>query len=156
VNLLAKLKTRFASEAEPEHLRLGKLGELAAKKFLQKQGLKFLTANFRSDRGEIDLIFRDKGQKGLGRIFIGNGTDCLVFAEVKTRSSEDWTRPAAAVNAEKRRRLSRCALDYLRLLKNPPIKIRFDVVEVLLKDGAVQEVRHLPNTFSLSAPYRYG
>jgi len=41
-------------------------------------------------------------------------------------------------------------------LKNPPIKIRFDVVEVLLKDGAVQEVRHLPNTFSLSAPYRYG
>jgi len=26
----------------------------------------------------------------------------------------------------------------------------------LLTDGAVREVRHLPNTFSLSAPYRYG
>ena len=142
VNLLAKLKTRFASKAEPEHLIRGKQGERAAKKFLQKAGLKFLAANFRTERGEIDLVLRDK--------------DCLVFAEVKTRSSEDWTRPAAAVNAEKRRRLSRCALDYLRLLKNPPIKIRFDVVEVLLKDGAVQEVRHLPNTFSLSAPYRYG
>ena len=49
-----------------------------------------------------------------------------------------------------------CALDYLRLLKNPPIKIRFDVVEVLLQDGAVAEVRHLPNTFTLSAPWRYG
>ena len=88
--------------------------------------------------------------------FIRNGTDCLVFVEVKTRSSEDWLRPAAAVNKEKRRRLSRCALDYLRLLKNPPIKIRFDVVEVLLQDGAVAEVRHLPNTFTLSAPWRYG
>jgi putative endonuclease len=142
VNILARLKTCFADKAEPEHLRRGKLGERAAKKHLQKAGLKFLTANFRSARGELDLVFRDN--------------DCLVFVEVKTRSSEDWTRPAAAVNAEKRRRLSRCALDYLRLLKNPPVKIRFDVVEVLLRDGAVAEVRHLPNTFALSAPLRYG
>ena len=82
--------------------------------------------------------------------------DCLVFIEVKTRSSEDWTRPAAAVDARKRRLLSQTALDYLRLLKNPQVKIRFDIVEVLLTDGEVREVRHLPNTFSLSAPYRYG
>jgi hypothetical protein len=27
---------------------------------------------------------------------------------------------------------------------------------VLLLDGAVREIRHLPNTFSLSKPYRYG
>ena len=142
VNLLAKLKTSFAGKAEPEHLRRGKLGELAAKKHLQKHGLKFLTANFSSKRGEVDLIFRDD--------------DCLVFIEVKTRSSEEWTRPAAAVNARKRKLLSRTALDYLRLLKNPPIKIRFDVVEVLLDDGNVAEIRHLPNTFALSKPYRYG
>jgi putative endonuclease len=82
--------------------------------------------------------------------------DCLVFVEVKTRSSEDWTRPAAAVNAAKRRRLSRTALDYLKRLKQPPVKVRFDIVEVLLHDGVVGEVRHLPNTFALSAPYRYG
>ena len=109
---------------------------------MRKRGLKFLTANFRSERGEIDLVFRD--------------TDCLVFVEVKTRSSEDWTRPAAAVDARKRRLLSQTALDYLKLLKNPPVKIRFDIIEVLLHDGHVGEVRHLPNTFSLSAPYRYG
>jgi putative endonuclease len=142
VNLFAQIKTCFAGKAGPEHLRRGKLGERAAKKFLQKAGLKFLAANFRSKRGELDLVFRD--------------ADCLVFVEVKTRSSEAWTRPAAFVNAEKRRHLSRCALDYLRLLKNPPVKIRFDVVEVLLEEGAVREVRHLPNTFALSAPYRYG
>jgi putative endonuclease len=123
-------------------LRRGKLGERAAKQYLQTQGLKFLTANFRSKRGEIDLIFRD--------------ADCLVFTEVKTRSSEEWTRPAAAVNARKRRLLSQTALDYLRLLKNPPVKFRFDIVEVLLAEGAVREIRHLPNTFPLSKPYRYG
>lgn len=117
-------------------------GERAARKYLKRLGLKFLTANFRSDRGEIDLVFRDQ--------------DCLVFVEVKTRSSEDWVRPAAAVDARKRKLLSQTALDYLRLLKNPPVKIRFDIVEVLLRDEAVSEVRHLPNTFALSAPYRYG
>jgi len=126
----------------PTHLRHGALGESAAKAHLQRLGLKFLTANFRSKRGEIDLVFRDK--------------DCLVFVEVKTRSSEDWVRPAAAVNSRKRRLLSQCGLDYLKLLKQPQVKIRFDIVEVLLADGAVHEVRHLPNTFHLSAPYRYG
>jgi len=142
MKLLEKLKARFVGKVQPEHLRRGELGERAAKKHLQKAGLKFLTANFRSERGEIDLIFRDN--------------DCLAFVEVKTRSSEEWVRPAAAVNAERRRRLSRTALDYLRLLKNPPVKIRFDIVEVLLAEDKVREVRHLPNTFVMEKPYRYG
>jgi putative endonuclease len=141
MTLAARIKSLFAKE-QPEHLRRGALGERAAKKHLQKLGLKFLTANFRSERGEIDLIFRD--------------ADCLVFVEVKARSSEDWTRPAAAVDARKKRLISQTALDYLRRLKNPEVKIRFDIVEVLLHDGDVREVRHLPNTFSLSKPYRYG
>ena len=142
MNLLEKLKARFTGREKPEHLRRGELGERAAKSHLRRQGLKFLTANFRSERGEIDLIFRED--------------DCLVFVEVKTRSSEDWTRPAAAVNARKRRLISQTALDYLRRLKNPEVKIRFDIVEVLLADGNVREVRHLPNTFAMAKPYRYG
>src|SRR5260221_4573087 len=140
---LSDLFREWGHRAEsPLHLRHGELGERAAKKHLQRSGLKFLTANFRSSRGEMDLIFRDR--------------DCLVFVEVKTRSSEEWTRPAAAVNAERRRRLTRTALDYLRLIKKPPIKLRFDIVEVLLKDGEVSEIRHLPNTFPMERPYRYG
>jgi putative endonuclease len=142
VSLLSQIKALFGGKTQPEHLRRGALGERAAKKHLQKLGLKFLTANFRSERGEIDLIFRDG--------------DCLVFVEVKTRSSEEWTRPAAAVDARKKRLLSQTALDYLRLLKNPQVKIRFDIVEVLLRDGEVREVRHLPNTFPMSRGLRYG
>ncbi len=137
-----QLKSWLGRRTKPEHLRRGELGESAAKKLLQSLGLKFLTANFRSARGEIDLVFRD--------------ADCLVFIEVKTRSDDSWTRPAASVDARKRRLLSQTALDYLRLLKNPPVKFRFDIVEVLLHDGRVREVRHLPNTFPLSKPYRYG
>jgi putative endonuclease len=142
MSLVARLKSWLAPAAQPEHLRRGALGERAAKKHLQRLGLKFLTANFRSARGEIDLVFRDG--------------DCLVFVEVKARSSEDWVRPAAAVNARKRRLLSQTALDYVRRLKEPRVKLRFDIVEVLLADGAVREVRHLPNTFPLERPYRHG
>jgi len=142
MSLWQSIKARLPPRRRPVHLLRGQLGERAAKRHLRRLGLKFLTANFRSPRGEIDLVFRDH--------------DCLVFIEVKTRSSEDWTRPARAVDADKRRRLSQAALDYLQLLDKPPIRIRFDVVEVLLAAGRVREVRHLPYTFNLSRPYRYG
>jgi len=142
MNIWKRIRTWRKRQELPPHLRRGELGEHAARIHLRRLGLKLLVANFRSRRGEIDLVFRDE--------------DCLVFVEVKTRSSEDWTRPAAAVNARKRRLLSQTALDYLRRLRNPPVKIRFDIVEVLLQAGEVREVRHLPNTFGLSAPYRYG
>lgn len=137
-----RLKALVRGRQQPEHLRRGQAGEAAARRHLRRLGLKFLTANFRSARGEIDLVFRDG--------------DCLVFVEVKTRSSEAWTRPAAAVNARKRRLLTLTALDYLRRLDSPPVRLRFDIVEVLLADGEVREVRHLPNTFTLTPPFRYG
>jgi putative endonuclease len=142
MGVVKAITTWLGRKKRPEHLRRGNLGEQAAKTYLERKGMKFLTANFRSDRGEMDLVFRDE--------------DCLAFIEVKTRSSEDWVRPAAAVNARKRRLLSQTALDYLRLLKHPPVKTRFDIVEVLLQDGEVREVRHLPNTFPMEKPYRYG
>lgn len=142
MSLWQRVRKLWPGQDLPVHLQRGRLGEAAARKHLRRLGLKFLTANFRSAHGEIDLIFRDG--------------DCLVFVEVKTRSTEDWVRPAAAVDARRKRRLSRTALDYLKLLDHPAVPIRFDVVEVLLADGAVREVRHLPNTFSLTRPYRYG
>ena len=142
MSLLEKIKSLLAGRTKPEHLRRGERGERAAERFLKRAGLKYLAANFRSARGEIDLVFRDE--------------DCLCFIEVKTRSSEDWSRPAAAVDARKRRLLSQTALDYLTLLKKPPVKIRFDIVEVLLQNGRVREVRHLPNAFPMAKPYRYG
>ena len=62
--LWQKLVALVATD-RPEHLRRGQLGEHAAKAHLKAAGLKFLTANFRSSRGEIDLVFRD--------------ADCLLF-----------------------------------------------------------------------------
>jgi putative endonuclease len=142
MKFLAGIKAWWQRRAGPEHLRHGRLGERAARQLLKRRGLKFLTANFRSGRGEIDLVCRER--------------DCLVFVEVKARSSEEWGRPASAVDAERRRRLTRAGLDYLDLLGRPAVKVRFDIVEVLLADGVIREVRHLPNAFPMERPYRYG
>jgi putative endonuclease len=119
----------------PEHLEHGRLGEKAAKKHLQKAGLKFLAANFSvTGKGEIDLIFRE--------------ADCLVFIEVKTRSSEEWARPSSAVDRDKRLRLVKMGAVYRRLLPNPYVKYRYDIVEVLLDGNNVREVRHITNAFT--------
>ena len=129
---------------EPEHLRRGRLGEAAAEAHLRAAGLKFLTANFRdpqAGRGEIDLVFRDG--------------DCVAFVEVKTRSRDDWVRPATAVDARKRRLMSDTAAAYLRRLKTRDVKWRFDIVEVLLQNGEIREVRHLPNAFPGDEKYRF-
>lgn len=142
MSVWSHVKRAFRTEASVPHLETGQLGEREAKRHLKQQGLKFLTANFRSKRGEIDLVFRDG--------------DCLVFVEVKTRSATSWTRPAAAVNNAKKRRLSRVAMDYARLLRDPQVRIRFDIVEVLADGKEILEVRHLPNSFSLSPPLRFG
>lgn len=128
--------------ATPFSKRLGDEGESAARRHLTHAGMKCLATNYRSPRGEIDLVLRDH--------------QTLVFVEVKTRSDEQYGRPASAVSTDQKQRIAKAALDYLRELGNPPIAIRFDIVEVLAASGGIAEIRHLPNAFGLPPHLRYG
>lgn len=139
--LLAWLGRRSAGPTEPANLRRGRIGEQAARRHLERQGLNFLVANFRAGRGEIDLVFRD--------------SDCLAFVEVKTRSGATWGRPADAVDRDKQRVMSATAMAYIRQLKTRQVRWRFDIVEVLMEDDQVREVRHLPNAFPGDERHRF-
>jgi putative endonuclease len=119
----------------------GEFGERAAASFLRQRGYRVLIRRFAAAGGEIDLVCRH------GRV--------LVFVEVKARSREDFGRPGEAVTAKKQRRLGRAALAYLRLLGNPPICFRFDVVEVFLAPRATPRFGLIPNAFDLPKPYLY-
>lgn len=121
--------------ALPIHLQRGQRGEKAAREHLESAGLRFLTANYRGGGGEIDLVFED--------------AHCLAFIEVKTRSAGQWLRPAAAVNRHKRRLISQAVLHYLRAINKPQVRVRIDIVEVILTNDQVSEIRHLPNAFPL-------
>ncbi len=108
----------------------------------RRHGYKILYRNFRGRRGgEIDIVCRDR--------------DTLVFVEVKTRADEDFGRPIDAVDREKQIRISRGGLAWLRLLDDPDILFRFDVVEVLLSDDAKPRLELIQNAFQLPKPYIY-
>jgi putative endonuclease len=140
-DLSSRWRNRF-SLSRPQHLRLGTRGEKLACQFLRRNGYKILFRNFRGRTGgEIDVVCRDH--------------DTLVFVEVKTRTREDFGRPLDAVDRDKRKRISRGGLAWLRLLGNPDILFRFDVVEVIVADGAQPRLEILRNAFSLPEPYIY-
>src|SRR5207247_9286437 len=74
---------------------LGEEGERAASRFLEARGYRILERNYRTRRGEIDLIAED------GRI--------LVFVEVKVRLDARFGGPAAAITRAKLARIARLA-----------------------------------------------
>ncbi len=126
----------------PQHLRRGAYGEKLACRFLRRKGYKVLYRNFKGrSGGEIDVVCRDN--------------DTLVFVEVKTRTREDFGRPITAVDRQKQKRISRGGLNWLRMLDNPGILFRFDVVEVIIVDDAKPRLELIKNAFPLSKPYLY-
>jgi putative endonuclease len=74
---------------------------------------------------------------------------------VKTRRDEGFGRPIEAVDRQKEMRVSKGGLAWLRLLDNPDIVFRFDVVEVLLPDEGNPHFELIQNAFELSQPYIY-
>ena len=133
---------RWKTSSRSGHLRRGALGEKLACRYLKRNGYKVLFRNFRGrSGGEIDVVCRDN--------------DALVFVEVKTRGREDFGRPVEAVDREKRKRISRAALAWLRMLDNPDILFRFDVVEVIIAADSKPRVELIRNAFPLSKPYLY-
>ena len=144
-DLSNRWRNRFSlseNSSKSVHLRRGARGEKLACRFLRRNGYKVLYRNFRGrSGGEIDIVCRDN--------------DTLVFVEVKTRTREDFGRPVAAIDRQKQKRISRGGLAWLRMLDNPDILFRFDVVEVVIQDDAKPRLELIKNAFPLSRPYLY-
>jgi Holliday junction resolvase-like predicted endonuclease len=60
-----------------------------------------------------------------------------------------------AVHSDQQRRISRGALAWLRMLDNPDIPFRFDVVEVMVAEAEKPKLELVQNAFQLAKPYRY-
>ena len=95
----------------------GITGEITARKYLKKQGLKILDVNFRVKLGEIDIIAKEK--------------DTLVFVEVKSAMNTAFGNPLDWIPPWKQRRIIRVSQLYLlnKGLYNETL-IRYDVVSV--------------------------
>jgi putative endonuclease len=99
----------------------GRVGEDLAHRYLRRGGCTIVARNYRtpSGSGEIDLVARH------GPI--------TVFVEVKTRSTAEFGEPDRAVDAEKRRRLTRAARHYALRTGLEWDQTRFDIVSVVLE-----------------------
>ena len=98
-----------------DKIEKGKAGEDLAAQFLIEKGYQILARNYRFKRSEIDLI----AQKD----------NCLVFVEVKLRTTDAFGYPEEFVNEKKAAKIMEGADQYIYELKWKG-NIRFDIVAI--------------------------
>jgi putative endonuclease len=108
----------------------GREGEYAAAAYLEEKGIKILEKNFRSRKGEIDIVALDG--------------ETLVFVEVKSWSSYGLDALEYAIDAKKRHKIIETSKYFLSLHREYRyMAIRFDVI--FISSGVVT---HLASAFT--------
>ncbi|GIW57635.1 MAG: UPF0102 protein [Candidatus Dojkabacteria bacterium] len=128
-----KNKIKIFNFVVMNHEDLGKKGEQIAQELYEKQGFVILDTNYRFEKNEIDIIAFNLQE--------------LVFIEVKTRSSQEWIFPEAAVNEEKQKRIKIAAQSYLYERKMENCPCRFDVVSIVFHADGQYEVKQFIDAF---------
>ena len=114
-------------------LSLGRRGEEAAVRYLEKKGYKIAGRGFRLLRGEIDILAYDRAT--------------LVFVEVKTRTSQAFGSPEESVTPAKQTQIRKIAQGYLSKHHLDHVNCRFDVLSVMMGNDRQATIRHFENAF---------
>ncbi len=119
-----------------ERKRSGDRGEALVAVYLRKKKYTVLEEQFRTRRGEIDLIARSP--EGI-----------LCFVEVKTRKDDSFACAREFVTPAKQRRIRAAAQAYLVMRGDADSLCRFDVAEVYLKTGILKkpEINYIEQAF---------
>lgn len=114
-----------------KHADLGRHGEDLAHRYLRRNGFTVVARNWRPPQGggEIDIIAWER--------------ETLVFVEVKTRASGEWSAPERDIDLDKIRALRRTARDYIRRSGADESRIRFDAVSI-----TAGKLEHLRDVFA--------
>lgn len=129
----------FISITEPVQktlINLGQRGESLAAEFLIQNGYRLVVANFKAPVGR-----NSKGVQVTGEIdLIALDGEALVFVEVKTRRSDEFTPVITNVDLRKQRQITRTAKVYRRIFGVVDLEHRFDVVTILMPKHAAHEI----------------
>jgi putative endonuclease len=101
-----------------KHGDLGRFGEDLAHRYLRAHGFTVVARNWRPPQGggELDIVTWEG--------------EWLVFVEVKTRRTGEWSAPERDIDQEKMEALRRAARDYVRRANADPARVRFDAITV--------------------------
>ena len=120
---------------------VGNVGEDESVRFLKRNGYEILERNWFNKKGkrlgEIDIIAQTSDRM-------------IVFVEVKTRTlflNRDDMRPEEQITQSKMIKLQRVAECYIKEKGLWDRPWRFDAIAVLIKEGSVNNVRHLKNIY---------
>ena len=131
---MTKLINKNSGSRTAGHLAVGRFGEDLAVEYLTNRGYTVIGRNIKTRFGELDIVFLDG--------------ETLVFAEVKSRSSNLFNRPDQLVGAKKRRLVSRAAYNYALKMGWEDRSARFDILSVEFS-GPRPLIEHLIDAFDL-------
>lgn len=117
----------------------GDKGEKLAALHLISNGFMLVASNFKVPVGRNSI-----GAQVTGEIdIIALDGETLCFIEVKTRRSEAFADPSAAVDLRKQRQITRTARIYRRIFNIYDKPYRFDVITVLLEEKKSPKIQLL-------------
>ena len=120
----------------------GILGEKLALCSLKERGYHICETNYRCPEGEMDIVAKDG--------------DCLVFVEVRTRTSMEFGQPEESITTTKMRHLTAAAAHYYQTHHDLPPSRRIDVVAVELdQEGKPTRIELIENAVSETGPGRH-
>lgn len=97
--------------------KLGKVGENIAKKYLQDRGYKLITSNYRTKKGEIDIICCKSND--------------LVMVEVKSLRTTNFGSGEERISSTKKKKLIKTTYQFLEYRPEfESLGVRFDVIVV--------------------------
>lgn len=112
------------------HNDFGKWGEQKAAEHLEGKGYRILERNWKSFKGEIDIIAMEG--------------DTLVFVEVKTRQRNYLVAPERAIDWKKARAIRSTASAYIKY-NRLNCNARFDIVTLVGSEEDGYEINHIPD-----------
>ena len=114
-------------------LSFGRRAEIQAINHLRSLGFRIVTAGYRINTGEIDVIAWEG--------------DVLVFVEVKARQNDEP--PEDAVGFNKQQRMRRAAQAYISKHHLHEVQYRFDILAVTARPRVRPEFRLLRDAFNM-------
>ena len=114
-----------------KHNETGKIGELVAQNWLEKNGYLILQTNWHWHHYELDIIALKDNE--------------LVVVEVRTRKEDCLVAPEYTIGKAKIRRIVAAADAYVRY-KQMDYSVRFDIISIL-EIGESHSVEHIEDAF---------
>lgn len=115
--------------AEPYDL--GKEGEDIACEYLISLGYTILARNWRAHKNEIDIIALKN--------------NCLIFIEVKTRTTDFWGNPEDFISVAQQKRIKEAAEEYIQETTEE-YDCQFDVISII-KNKQEVKLEHFEDAF---------